>query len=311
MKYQKEALQILENAPHLSDRQLAEIFIERHNPKILPDTVRRRFSELRYEAGIERPVEEKKEAKILVFDIENAPILAYVWNTKVWNTTVLPEQIKQDWYMLTWAAKWLNKEEIFTAKLTPKEAKKANDKRIVKMLWDLFDEADIVIAHNAQKFDIPMANTRFIKHGLVPPSPYRYVDTLKTAKKSFRMTYNKLDYIGGFFELGHKDHTEFDLWVKCMEGNETKLQQMLDYNVRDVILLEDVYLKLRGWTKSHPNINLYQDTDYCCSNCGSDKLTKLHGKEYVTNTQRYYAFRCNECGAISRKTTKKLMSTSR
>ena len=199
----------------------------------------------------------KPNVKILIFDIENAPVKAYVWNTQVWKAFVGHDQIEQDWFMLTWSAKWLYDSDIMHDKLTPDEAKKGDDSRLVKNLWKLFDEADIIVAHNANKFDSPMANTRFILNGLPPVRPYQIVDTLQIARQNFRFTHNKLAYLGDIFGIGSKNTTTFDLWVKCMQGDPKALQEMLDYNDQDVYLLEEVYLKLRGWTKSHPNMNHY------------------------------------------------------
>lgn len=307
--FRENAIPILENAPHYSDRELANLYMERYKVKWLPDTVRRRFTDLRYELGLSVSASNSK-AKILVFDVENAPVVATVWNTRVWNTSINASQLLSDTFMISWVAKWLNNDAIYSGLLTSKEAKKGNDKRITKDLWKLFDEADILVAHNGVKFDIPIVNSRFLYHKMQVPSPYRVVDTLKIAKQQFKNTYNSLSYIAKILGFEGKHDTEMQLWLDCMEGDEAQLQRMLDYNIQDVILLEQVYLELRKWSRSHPNINLYQETDYNCSHCGSSKLEQLKS-EYATNTQRYYAYRCNDCGGISRKTTKNLMSIAR
>ena len=246
--------------------------------------------------------------KILIFDIENAPVQAYVWNTQVWKAFVGHNQIEQDWFMLTYSAKWLYDNEVINNKLTPKEARACNDSRLVKDLWTLFDEADIVIAHNAAKFDIPMANTRFILNGLQPPSPYRFVDTLQVARQNFRFTHNKLDYLGELFGIGHKISTDFELWVRCMRGEKKALDEMSTYNEQDTLLLEEVYLKLRGWIKSHPNMNLFTK-ETGCANCGSTKV--IQKGEYCTQVNKYMTFQCKNCGAFSRQTRKSLASVAR
>lgn len=248
-------------------------------------------------------------AKILIFDIENAPVEAFVWNTKVWKAFVAHNQIEHDWFMLTWSAKWLNDSEILCDKLTPKEAKKKNDSRLVKNLWSLFDEADIIVAHNAAKFDVPMANTRFILNGLPPVRPYRVIDTLDVAKKNFRFTHNKLDYLGELFGIGHKIDTDFSLWRRCLQGEAEALQEMSDYNKQDVLLLEEVYLKMRGWVKSHPNLNLFVKNEHVCSACGSRNLNQKG--EYTTAVNSYISFQCSDCGAFSRMGKNKLQSIAR
>ena len=60
-----------------------------------------------------------------------------------------------------------------------------------------------------------------------------------------------------------------------------------------------MYLKLRPWIKSHPNVAVYMESDTeVCSNCGS---SDIKGKGfYTTNTGRYKTYTCNLCGGISR-----------
>ena len=95
--------------------------------------------------------------------------------------------------MICWSAKWLFSDEVIHDRLTGKESKRKDDKRITKSLWALYlDEADIVVAHNA--LILKKSNARFLYHDLGLPSPYRSVDTLKIARRNFRITSNKLDY---------------------------------------------------------------------------------------------------------------------
>jgi hypothetical protein len=62
------------------------------------------------------------------------------------------------------------------------------------------------------------------------------------------------------------------------------------------VALEELYLKLRPWIKSHPNLGLYVEGEVCPT-CGSDQIT-WKGK-YRTPAGEYKTFRC-ECGAIGR-----------
>jgi len=252
-----------------------------------------------------RTYNKKPTAKVLLFDIETAPVMAFVW--QMWKQNVNKDQIINDWFILTWSAKWLYSPEIINAKLTPKEAKAQDDKRITIPLWHLFEEADILIAHNAINFDVPKMNTRFIMNGLKPPSPYQIIDTLKVARKEFAFSHNRLDYLGTLFGVGNKNKTDFDLWKNCYAGKKDALAEMLSYNDQDVILLEDVYVKLRPWIKSHPNMNLYTE-DNVCSNCGSRRI--INTGTYRTNVNEYLSEQC-ECGAWSRKTKKSKMSIAR
>ena len=245
--------------------------------------------------------------KTLVFDIENAPVEVYAWNKRLWNTSIPQDQLIKDWFMLTWCAKWLNAPDVIKTSITPAEAKKRDDSRIVKKLWHLFDQADIIIAHNAWKFDIPMVNTRFITLKMKPPSPYRVIDTLKVGKKVASFTYNHLDYYGKVLGLGRKKDTDFQLWIDCVAGKQKALKTMLDYNAQDVILLEDVYLHFRGWMKGHPNMNNFQP-ETGCSNCGS--LNIQPKGYYYTQTNKYRSWQCKDCGAYSRETKRTKISVA-
>lgn len=70
-----------------------------------------------------------------------------------------------------------------SAVLTPEEVLREDDSRIMKLLWDLLNEAEIVVTHNGDKFDLPKINSRFIINNLPPTTPYFSVDTCKVCKK--------------------------------------------------------------------------------------------------------------------------------
>lgn len=254
------------------------------------------------------PLQIFNAAKVFLFDIETSTALAHVWSGRMWDVKITPTQLEKDWFMLSWCGKWLNDCETMKYVVKPKEAKNRDDERIVKKLWQAFDHADIIIGHNCSKFDIPKSKDRFITLGLNPPSPFRIIDTVKVARSTGAFTFNNLDYLGRKFGVGRKEETHYQLWLDCVHGEKKALQTMVDYNEQDVLLLEEVYLKLRGWTKSHPNMNLWQE-ETGCSNCGS---LKIHPKgHYVTQVNKYRSFVCDDCGGYSRTTKKSLASIAR
>ena len=243
--------------------------------------------------------ERNRMPKILIFDIETAPLKAYVWRLWKQNINPLNGQLQSEWFMLTYSAKWLFDNNIISERLTSKEALEENDSRLVQNLWNLFDEADIIIAHNAKNFDIKVMNTRFLKMGLPSPSHYQTIDTLYHAKKQFSLESNKLDYIAKFLGLGSKIKTSFELWESCVNGDEEALLEMSKYNDQDVFLLEDVYLKMRPFIKPHPNVTLFFDSDIeRCPTCGSDELETVG--TYDTQVSSFNSIRCKCCGSVSR-----------
>jgi hypothetical protein len=241
----------------------------------------------------------KRPVKVLIFDVETAPLSAYIW--RIWKETISWDMVHREWFFLCWSAKWLYSNDVMSDVLSPEEALSEDDSRIVKSLWHLIDEADIVVAHNAKKADVPWMNTRFILNGLVPPSSYKVIDTLDIAKRQFRFSSNKLDALAGYFGIGHKIKTSFALWEGCMKGDAESLREMQRYNIMDVKILEEVYLKLRPWCLSHPNMNNLQDSAVLsCCKCGSSGLVVEEGKYYYTTTQKYKLYRCTDCGALTR-----------
>jgi hypothetical protein len=231
--------------------------------------------------------------KILLYDIETMANLAYVWG-KYEQDVVAYEK---EWYMLCFAYKWLGEKTTHVVSLPDFKTykkDKTNDKELVTALWKLFDEADIVIAHNGNSFDQKKSNARFIAHGLPAPSLYKQIDTKLVAKRYFNFNSNKLDDLGKLLGCGQKLSTGgFDLWLGCASGDKKSWKKMTDYNKQDVVLLEQVYLKLRGWDNQHPSVALIAGVDGC-PNCVSKKIKK-RGFNY-TKTKKYQAYQCLECG---------------
>lgn len=238
-------------------------------------------------------------AKILILDIETLPIEAYTWG--IWQQNIGINQIKKDWTLLSWSAKWLFDSRVYSAILTPKECKQRNDKRITNAIWSLIDEADIVIAHNAKKFDLKKLNTKFVMHGLNKPSHYEVIDTLPHLRKQFGFTSNKLDYVNKLLGLDRKNESgDFTLWEACVKGDKESLERMIKYNINDVVILEETYLRIRNWIVPHPNVGLHVDDNLvACPTCGSEHLSET-GKHYTTQVNQYTELRCDDCGSLSR-----------
>ena len=240
-----------------------------------------------------------REPKVLILDIETAPMTVFVWG--LYKQRISHDNIISDWFLLSWSAKWLFHPDIMSDVLTPKEAKAKDDSRIAKSIYALMDKADIIIAHNGKRFDDRKLKARFIAHGLNPPSPYQVIDTLHHSRANFAFSSHKQDYLTKFLDLPNKLDTDFELWIRCFNGEKEALEEMVEYNRHDVGGLEELYLTLRPWMKSHPNMGLYVEADKkVCANCGSSQLTLMSRKYYVTPMGKYRVHRC-QCGAIVRE----------
>ena len=237
-------------------------------------------------------------AKILVYDIETSPIVVYTWGLKP--HYISPKNVIHDRFIISWAAKWLGENEIMSDVLTPKEARAKSDKRIVSSFWKLLNEADIVIAHNGDRFDMKHLNAKFLEHDIIPPRPYRSIDTLKSTRRVFGFTSNALDYLTTKLSIGQKIETNFKLWIDCMEGIASSLKEMVTYNENDIIILEDWYMKIRRWIPNHPNIGMYSSDNAkeACPVCGGG--ITIDSKIATTTTNSWKTFRCNDCKRTGR-----------
>jgi hypothetical protein len=239
----------------------------------------------------------KQKTKVLVFDIETSPNLGWTWAKYEQNVI----EFDREWYMLCYASKWLGQKQTKVYSLPDYERYKQDpedDYEVVKMLRDQLDEADIVIAHNGDSFDIKKANARFIHHKLTPPSPYKTIDTKKVAKRYFRFNSNKLDDLGQLFDLGKKVNTGgFELWKGCMQGDMRSWRKMAKYNKQDVDLLEKVYLHMRPWMNTHHNMNVLSGKAHACPKCESTNMQRRgYSINKVSKTQRW---QCQGCGGWS------------
>lgn len=237
--------------------------------------------------------------RTLFIDIETAPILGHVWD--LWNQNVGLNQIVKDWHLLSFAAKWLGeKKVIYEDQSHTKQIE--NDKPLVRSIWNLYNEADIVIGHNGKAFDVPKTKVRMLYHGLPPPSPFRQVDTKQEFQRQFGATSNKLEYLSDKFTDTPKDkHKEFpghELWVECLRGNPRAWAEMRKYNIRDVVADEKLYLRILPWIEGHPNVGMYIDSDEpVCPNCGG-RVHKV--RICYTNAGAYQQYHCQKCGKYPR-----------
>jgi len=244
---------------------------------------------------------------ILVMDIETAPIKAYMWS--LWQQGVSLNAVVNNSYVLSWSAKWLGTQEVYADALYYNPDYRAgteDDSRMLLGIWNLLNDADMVVAHNGDRFDIKRLNTRFLLAGLPPPDPYKSIDTLKIAKRAFAFDSNKLEHLLSTCLGTHKDDVGgFETWVGCLNGDRASWERMIEYNKQDVIKLEELYLHIRAWDKFHPSTATWGGAAEVpvCTKCGSKEVHPT-GKSYATGSGVYAVWRCDSCGGTmrSRKT---------
>lgn len=238
--------------------------------------------------------------KILLYDEETAANLSHTWGR--WDQNVV--HVERDWYILCFAYKWAHLKETHTVGLPDFPLYKkdpTDDREVVKKLWELFDEADVLVAHNGDAFDYKKARARFIVHGLPPHSPVQLVDTKKMAKRFFGFDSNKLDELARQLGLPRKAQTGgYELWLGCLAGDPSAWKKMRAYNKQDVIVLEQVWKKLSAWTSGQPNRNLYVDAPrLSCPRPTCGGALRPNGTRVYSNTGKMQQYVCTRCGGYS------------
>lgn len=230
----------------------------------------------------------KGEPRVLLFDLETAPNLAYVWGTYEQNVI----QFKKEWSILSIAWKWIGDDKAQCLAVCDFKCK--DDKELVKHIHSLFQEADIICAHNGNAFDIKKAKARFIYHNLKPTKILSTIDTKLVAKRYFAFNSNSLNDLGKHLGLGQKTkHEGFDLWLKCMNNDAVAWKKMKTYNIQDVELLHKIYERFKPWIQNHPSLARLKEHDGC-PNCGSSNVMRRGVR--ANNSGLRQQMSCTDCG---------------
>lgn len=238
---------------------------------------------------------EENSIKILVLDIEISPTLATVWG--LWGQNIGINQIIGNSEVLCWAARWVGEETVEFSSIHS-----TTKRRMLRKIYNLLEKADAVVTYNGKSFDLKILNKEFALLGWGRPAPYKNIDMLQVVRSQFRFTSNKLNYVAAQFKLGTKTkHAGHELWLHCMNPRSTEYESswetMSTYNKQDVVLLEKLYQRCKGWIPNHPSYSAFENK-HVCPNCGGNHL-QSRGK-VSSAALSYRRWWCKDCFAWSR-----------
>jgi uncharacterized protein YprB with RNaseH-like and TPR domain len=175
-----------------------------------------------------------------------------------------------------------------------------DDRGLVERFAKIYEHADYTVAHYGLRFDLPMVRTKLLKYGLPPLSPKPLVDTWRVARRELKLHSNRLAVLSEFLGVEHsKTPIVFDDWLKAALGDKKALKSVVHHCKLDVLVLEEVFLKLRPLAREEPVRRLFVDeAEMSCISCGGGNL---HQRGYaVSKTRRYMRYQCQECGKWQR-----------
>jgi hypothetical protein len=251
-------------------------------------------------------------AKILILDIETG-MMQFQFNgysRKLYSQFLKPDYIKSAIWIPCAAWKWIGQNTLGSVSVLHDKQRFERDFRddyhVVKVLHELLTQADIVVGHNIDKFDMRQIRKRCVYHNFSPLKPIQTVDTLKLARQIGDFEANDLRYIARFLNIAQKGDSPD--WELIAAGDIEELKKCIQYNKQDIRVTEQVYLRLRPWAKARPNQGVFQAGVHhtTCPVCGGSHIQP--DEPFYTSTQKYNGYRCVDCktyikGKKSIKTT--------
>lgn len=254
------------------------------------ETIRSTVSDWREKWGAEA---NKIPIRRLFFDIETSyyKLLIKTWQLKNFQKYFNPDDIVDEKKIICISYKWQYEDNVYTVDW--REGERTMLKKFIKIMGD----ADEIVGHNGDRFDIRFLRTRCLANGVLMFPTYRSLDTLKKSRSSFLFASNKLDYLGKFTGIGGKlEHEGMELWTKIVEENdEGALNRMIKYCERDVALLEDFYFVISPFITHNNNFAVLTGKEkWDCPECASQNV-----KMYRTYSTPMGVIRremlCNDC----------------
>lgn len=217
-------------------------------------------------------------AKILIWDIESS-------------------HLKADWgTVLCIGWKWYGEEAIQVPSMMDYKGWKVDvtdDRNLVTTFHEVMMQADMLVTYFGKGFDIKMMQSKFLEYNLPVLPNIPHVDLFYTVKSNMTLTRKSLDNTAHYLSLDNeKTYLNGKIWKRAMAGHVESMNYVIEHCRADVLVLEELYTKLRPLVRTHPRIAEYGS----CNNCGSNKLQR-RGYALTTTKGRRVRSQCQGCGA--------------
>ncbi len=229
--------------------------------------------------------------KRLFFDIETSPNMVFSWNVGN-KLSIGYDNIIQERAIICICWKWEHEKKVHSLTWD-----KGCDKKMLEKFIKVMNEAGEILGHNSINFDEKWVRTRCLFHNIPMFPSYQSLDTLRLARSGFRFNSNRLDYIGKYLNLGEKmDNGGLRTWKEIVLNNsQVAMDRMVKYCKKDVLLLENIYKRLKRYTHHKTHIGVIMGKGKCsCPECGSDK-THVSKTRYSATGAVKKQLECKSC----------------
>jgi uncharacterized protein YprB with RNaseH-like and TPR domain len=242
----------------------------------------------------------RSKRKRLFFDIETSPNIGLFWEAGYKKNIDYSNIIKERAIIcICW--KWEDEVEVHEVHWDSKQ----NDKTLLEKFIKITAQADELVGHNGDRFDLAWIRTRCLYHRIDMFPRYVTIDTLKVARSSFRFNSNRLNYIADYLGIGQKIKTTFSLWKDIvLHKDKNAMRDMITYCKQDVELLEKVFKELNNHMlpKTHYGVIFGNDRS-SCPECGSDDLV-ISQRRVMASGIKKIQYKCKTCFKMHSKTDK-------
>jgi len=244
--------------------------------------------------------------KRLFLDLETSPNEVFSWRIGH-NLDIGYENILKERRIICAAWGWEDRRRVESLTWDTNQ----DDKKLLTDLLPVLTEADEVVAHNGDRFDVPWLRARCLKHRIKPFPAFVMVDTLKLARKYFFFNSNALDYLAQF--AGHPGKVEtggFDLWKRVCAGDEKALTKMVRYCKGDVKALQALYKEIATYCPQASHRAVLEGlSGWACPRCASKDVQ--HAKLRITpmgiERHQLVCLACHGYYTISAKTYRSML----
>ena len=239
-------------------------------------------------------------AKIMIYDIETPRVKFWAWRSgkQFLNGNDLVDEPSNDPRIITVAWKWFGDNKIHTLRWD----KDQSDEGLIEEFLEEYNQADMVVGINNDKFDNRWINARASKYGFYVNMHVKSLDLQKQARRFFYLPSYTLKFLCRHFDVTMKlSHEGIIMWDKIQTGTpeeqEEYLGKMEKYNRGDIVSTEEVYLKMIPYLNHISHLGVVRGGNkFSCKHCGGTNI-ELVNTVYTSAGTIQRIMRCKDDGA--------------